>query len=221
MNVNIHPSWKEVLADEFNKPYFELLINYVKQEYATHTCYPKGSNIFSAFDYCPFNEVKVVILGQDPYHGPNQANGLCFSVNDGIAKPPSLVNIFKEINEDLGQPIPQSGNLERWAKQGVLLLNATLTVRQGQAGSHQGKGWETFTDAVVQKISEKKEDIIFLLWGGYAKKKGAKIDRSKHEVLTSGHPSPLSANKGHWFDNKHFSKANELLSSKGKPTIVW
>lgn len=221
MNVAIHPSWKEVLKDEFEQPYFENLISFVKQEYTTHTCYPKGSTIFAAFDHCPFDKVKVVILGQDPYHGPKQANGLCFSVSDGIPKPPSLVNIFREIQDDLGKPVPESGNLERWAEQGVLLLNATLTVRQGQAASHQGKGWETFTDAVIKKISDEKSDIVFMLWGGYAKKKGAKVDRSKHDVLESGHPSPLSANKGHWFGNKHFSKANELLEVKGKTPIVW
>ena len=221
MNVAIHPSWKEVLKDEFEKPYFENLIDFVKQEYSQTTCYPKGNRIFAAFDHCPFDKVEVVIIGQDPYHGPNQANGLCFSVSDGIPHPPSLVNIFREIKEDLGKPIPQSGNLERWADQGVLLLNATLTVRQGQAGSHQGKGWETFTDAVIQKISDEKKDIVFMLWGGFAKKKGAKVDRSKHDVLESGHPSPLSANKGHWFGNKHFSKANEFLTAKGKKPIEW
>lgn len=221
MDVNIHPSWKAVLADEFNKPYFGSLIDFVKQEYTSHTCYPKGNNIFAAFDHCPFNEVKVVILGQDPYHGPNQANGLCFSVNDGVPKPPSLINIFREIQEDIGKPVPQSGNLERWAEQGVLLLNATLTVRKGQAGSHQGKGWETFTDAVIQKISDEKKDIVFMLWGGYAKKKGARVNSSKHDILTSGHPSPLSANKGHWFGNKHFSKANNFITAKGNEPINW
>ena len=221
MSVSIHESWKEVLKDEFEKEYFKNLIEFVKTEYAQHTCYPKGNRIFAAFDHCPFDKVEVVIIGQDPYHGPNQANGLCFSVNDGIPNPPSLVNIFKEIQDDLGKPFPETGNLERWADQGVLLLNATLTVRQSQAGSHQGRGWETFTDAVIQKISEKKENVVFMLWGGFAKKKGAKVDRSKHCILESGHPSPLSANRGLWFGNEHFSKANAFLASKGKETIDW
>lgn len=221
MEVKIHPSWKEVLADEFEKPYFKNLIDFVKEEYQQHTCYPKGSQIFSAFDHCPFDKVEVVILGQDPYHGPGQANGLCFSVNDGIPMPPSLINIFKEIETDLNKPFPKTGNLERWADQGVLLLNATLTVRQGEAGSNQNKGWEEFTDAVIQKISDEKKDIIFMLWGGFAKKKGAKINRSKHFVLETGHPSPLSANRGLWFGNKHFSKANTFLAEKGKKTIDW
>lgn len=221
MQVNIHPSWKSVLSEEFEKPYFENLINFVKSEYATHTCYPKGSQIFSAFDHCHFDDVKVVIIGQDPYHGPNQANGLCFSVNDGIPFPPSLQNIFKEISTDLNVPIPPTGNLERWADQGVLLLNATLTVRQSEAGSHQKKGWETFTDAVIKKVSEEKSNVIFLLWGGFAQKKASLIDGSKHLILNSGHPSPLSANRGFWFGNKHFSKANNYLKSLGKQDIHW
>lgn len=221
MQVNIHPSWKSVLSEEFEKPYFENLINFVKTEYATHTCYPKGSQIFSAFDHCHFDDVKVVIIGQDPYHGPNQANGLCFSVNDGIPFPPSLQNIFKEISTDLNVPIPPTGNLERWADQGVLLLNATLTVRQSEAGSHQKKGWETFTDAVIKKVSEEKSNVIFLLWGGFAQKKASLIDGSKHLILNSGHPSPLSANRGFWFGNKHFSKANNYLKSLGKQDIHW
>lgn len=221
MQVNIHSSWKEALSEEFEKPYFKALIDFVKKEYSENTCYPKGSQIFSAFDHCPFDKVEVVIIGQDPYHGPGQANGLCFSVNDGVVMPPSLINIFKEIETDLGKPFPKTGNLERWANQGVLLLNATLTVRQAQAGSHQGKGWETFTDAVIQKISDERKDVVFLLWGGFAKKKGARVERSKHDVLESGHPSPLSANKGHWFGNKHFSKANAFLEAKGKKTINW
>lgn len=221
MQVNIELSWKEVLQSEFEEPYFENLISFVKQEYKEYTCYPKGSKIFSAFDHCPFNEVKVVIIGQDPYHGPGQANGLCFSVNDGIAMPPSLINIFREIETDLNKPFPSTGNLERWANQGVLLLNAVLTVRRGEAGSHQNKGWEKFTDVIIQKISSEKENVVFLLWGGFAKKKGAHIDRNKHSVLESGHPSPLSANKGHWFGNNHFSKTNEILESKGKKPIVW
>jgi len=221
MQVNIHPSWKSVLAEEFEKPYFEQLINFVKAEYKSHVCYPKGSQIFNAFDHCHFDDVKVVIIGQDPYHGPNQANGLCFSVNDGIPFPPSLQNIFKEIETELKQPQPQTGNLERWADQGVLLLNATLTVRQGEAGSHQKKGWETFTDAVIRKVSEEKENVIFLLWGGFAQKKGTMIDGGKHLILNSGHPSPLSANRGFWFGNNHFLKANDYLKSLGKKEIIW
>lgn len=221
MQVKIHPSWNEVLSDEFEKPYFNSLIDFVKQEYTQATCYPKGSQIFSAFDHCTYDKVEVVIIGQDPYHGPGQANGLCFSVSDGIPMPPSLINIFKEIEADLGKPFPQTGNLERWADQGVLLLNAVLTVRQSEAGSHQGKGWETFTDAVIQKISDEKKDVVFLLWGGFAKKKGARIDRQRHLVLETGHPSPLSANRGLWFGNKHFSKTNEFLKEKGKKEINW
>ena len=221
MNINIAPSWKNVLADEFEQPYFKNLVSFVKSEYTEHTCYPPGPEIFSAFNECAFDDVKVVIIGQDPYHGPRQANGLCFSVHDGIPFPPSLVNIFREIKTDLGKEVPESGNLERWAKQGVLLLNATLTVRKGEAGSHQNKGWETFTDAVIRKVSDEKENVVFLLWGGFAKKKGAKVDRNKNYVLESGHPSPLSANKGHWFGNKHFSQTNAILKSKGQREIEW
>lgn len=221
MQVKINPSWKKELLEEFEKPYFENLITFVKKEYTEHICYPKGSHIFSALDHCSFDNVKVVIIGQDPYHGPGQANGLCFSVNDGIAFPPSLINIFREIQTDLNIPFPKTGNLERWADQGVLLLNAVLTVRRGEAGSHQNKGWEKFTDEVIQKISDKKKDVVFLLWGGFAKKKGARIDRQKHLVLETGHPSPLSANKGHWFGNKHFSKTNAFLKSKNKKEISW
>lgn len=221
MQVNIHPSWKAVLSEEFEKPYFEELISFVKSEYKSNVCYPKGSQIFAAFDHCHFNDVKVVIIGQDPYHGPNQANGLCFSVNDGIPFPPSLQNIFKEIETELQQPLPSTGNLERWADQGVLLLNATLTVRQGEAGSHQKKGWETFTDAVIRKVSEQSEKVVFLLWGGFAQKKGQMIDGSKHLILNSGHPSPLSANRGFWFGNNHFLKTNEYLKSLGKKEIEW
>ncbi|MFY8065863.1 MAG: uracil-DNA glycosylase [Flavobacterium sp.] len=221
MDVKIHSSWQQVLESEYEKPYFQELISFVKNEYATKSCFPLESEIFAAFNHCPFDKVKVVIIGQDPYHGFGQANGLCFSVNDGINFPPSLINIFKEIQSDLGLPIPISGNLERWADQGVLLLNATLTVRESEAGSHQKKGWETFTDAVIQKISDKKENIVFLLWGGFAKKKGAKINRTKHHVLETGHPSPLSANRGLWFGNKHFSKTNAYLQSLGKETIKW
>ena len=208
MLVKIHPSWQKELSVEFDKPYFQNLISCVKSEYETKTCFPKDDKIFAAFDHCPFDKVKVVIIGQDPYHGFGQANGLCFSVNDGIAFPPSLINIFKEIQADLDKPFPKSGNLERWADQGVLLLNTTLTVRESEAGSHQNQGWETFTDAVIQKISKENENVVFLLWGGFAKKKGAKINRTKHHVLETGHPSPLSANRGFWFGNKHFSKTN-------------
>ncbi len=221
MDVKIHPSWQNELSAEFDKPYFQHLIAFVKNEYTTRRCFPKGKDIFAAFDHCPFDKVKVVIIGQDPYHGMGQANGLCFSVSDGIPFPPSLVNIFKEIQQDLGFPYPVTGNLERWAEQGVLLLNATLTVREGEAGSHQNQGWETFTDAVIQKISDKKEQVVFLLWGGFAKKKGAKIDRSKHHVLETGHPSPLSANRGLWFGNKHFSETNSYLQSVDKQIIDW
>ncbi len=221
MNVNIDPSWKTHLQQEFDKPYFEKLTQFVKQEYRQHTCYPKGKHIFAAFDHCPFQETKVVIIGQDPYHGPNQANGLCFSVQDDIPHPPSLVNIFKELKVDEEKPYPASGNLERWADQGVLLLNATLTVRAHQAGSHQNKGWEQFTDAVIKMVSSKLDGVVFLLWGGFAKKKSTLIDTSKHHILTSGHPSPLSANRGLWFGNQHFSKTNSLLARMGKPLISW
>ena len=221
MNVKIADSWKNVLNKEFQKPYFKELASFVKEEYTQNTCYPKGTDIFAAFDYCSFDDVKVVILGQDPYHGPNQANGLCFSVKDGITHPPSLINIFKEIQTDLGVDYPESGNLEKWAKQGVLLLNATLTVRAHEAGSHQKKGWETFTDNVIQQISERKKNVVFLLWGGFAKKKTKLIDAKKHHVLTSGHPSPLSANRGYWFGNQHFSKTNTILEKLGKQQINW
>lgn len=221
MPVNIDLSWKLQLQKEFDRPYFKNLISFVKADYALHTCYPKGSDIFAAFDHCPFDETNVVIIGQDPYHGPGQANGLCFSVKDGIPHPPSLINIFKEIQSDLGVPYPRSGNLERWADQGVLLLNATLTVRAHEAGSHQGKGWETFTDAVIKKLSDKKEGLVFLLWGGFAKKKQSLIDSQKHHILTSGHPSPLSANRGYWFGNRHFSQCNKILASKNNKNIVW
>ena len=221
MNVDIDPSWKAALAPEFEKPYFQLLTNFVKKEYTEHTCFPKGGAIFKAFELCPMDEVKVVILGQDPYHGIGQAHGLCFSVNEGVVSPPSLINIFKEIETDVGTAPPANGNLERWAKQGVLLLNATLTVRAHQAGSHQGKGWETFTDAVIKTISQRLEGIVFLLWGGYAKKKSKLIDANKHLILTSGHPSPLSANRGYWFGNRHFSKTNDYLEKRGEKPIKW
>jgi uracil-DNA glycosylase len=221
MLIEINSSWKEKLKEEFDKSYFVNLVEFVKNEYATHRCFPNDNLIFSAFDYCSFDNVKVVIIGQDPYHGFGQANGLCFSVNDGVTFPPSLINIFKEIEQDLKLPIPISGNLERWARQGVLLLNATLTVRESEAGSHQKKGWEEFTDAVIKKISDEKEHVVFLLWGGFAKKKGAKIDRNKHFVLETGHPSPLSANRGLWFGNKHFSATNSFLKSKNFKEIEW
>ncbi|WGH75779.1 uracil-DNA glycosylase [Tenacibaculum tangerinum] len=221
MQVKINDSWKNILQPEFEKPYFENLASFVKNEYAKHTCYPKGSAIFAAFDFCALDDLKVVIIGQDPYHGQGQANGLCFSVHDGMAHPPSLINIFKEIETDIGIPYPESGDLSRWAKQGVLLLNATLTVRAGEAGSHQKQGWEQFTDAVIQKISLEKDNVVFLLWGGFAKQKAKLIDKSKHHILTSGHPSPLSANRGYWFGNKHFSKTNSFLQSIGETTIQW
>lgn len=221
MDLKIHLSWKQELEKEFDKEYFNNLTQFVKEEYTAHTCFPKENQVFNAFNHCPFKEVNVVILGQDPYHGIGQANGLCFSVNDGVMMPPSLLNIFKELETDLEIPFPETGNLERWAAQGVLLLNATLTVRAHEAGSHQKRGWETFTDTVISTLSRKRENIIFLLWGGYAKKKGAKIDTTKHHILTSGHPSPLSANRGYWFGNRHFSQTNELLRSMGKKEIKW
>ena len=221
MNVSIHQSWKEVLQEEFSKPYFEQLVLFVKREYSENICYPKGQQIFSAFNHCPLPEVKVEIIGQDPYHGEGQANGLCFSVHDGIPHPPSLVNIFRELNTDLGVPYPLSGNLERWASQGVLLLNATLTVRANSAGSHQKQGWETFTDAVIKVVSTHCNHVVFMLWGGYAKEKAKLIDPAKHCILTAGHPSPLSANRGYWFGNKHFSQANAYLKANGKNEIIW
>ncbi|WP_034892765.1 uracil-DNA glycosylase [Gillisia sp. Hel_I_29] len=221
MKVDIHNSWKKVLNSEFEKPYFEDLVSFVKSEYKNFICYPEASNIFEAFNLTPFHEVKVVIIGQDPYHGPNQAHGLCFSVPEEVAIPPSLVNIYKEINEDLGKNIPSTGNLEHWAKQGVLLLNSVLTVRAHEAASHKNKGWEKFTNAVIKSISEENKNVVFLLWGGYAKKKGAKIDPNKHCILTSGHPSPLSANRGYWFGNKHFSRTNTYLNAHGKNEIEW
>ncbi len=221
MNVNIEQSWKTYLNPEFEKPYFKDLVAFIKHEYKTQICFPKASDIFNAFNHCAFNEVKVVIIGQDPYHDIGQANGLSFSVNDGIKHPPSLVNIFKELEQDLGIPYPISGNLMPWADQGVLLLNATLTVRAHEAGSHQKKGWEQFTDAVIQTISAEKTNVVFLLWGGFAKKKKKLIDSSKHIILESGHPSPLSANRGYWFGNKHFSKTNSQLEQVGEISIDW
>lgn len=219
-STKIHPSWKPHLEDEFIKPYWSNLTDYVKNEYSTHICFPPGKLIFSAFDHCHFENLRVVILGQDPYHGPGQANGLCFSVNEGVKCPPSLVNIFKELKDDLGIPMTSNGNLERWADQGVLLLNATLTVRANEAGSHQNKGWETFTDAVIRIINEKKQHVVFILWGSYAQKKGAIINPDRHFVLKSAHPSPLSAYNGFW-GNKHFSKTNEYLRQHGLKEINW
>jgi len=220
MNVKIASSWKDQLQGEFSNSYFKDLVDFVKSEYAQHKVFPKGKQIFNAFDHCSFEELKVVIIGQDPYHGDGQANGLCFSVNDGIKMPPSLINIFKEIQSDLGKAFPATGNLERWAKQGVLLLNATLTVRAHSPGSHQDKGWEQFTDAVIRIVSERKEGIVFLLWGAYAQRKGEMIDQSKHLVLSSSHPSPFAANRG-FFGNKHFSRSNAYLQEKGLEPIDW
>ncbi len=221
MDVQISPSWKPRLEQEFQKEYFRDLTEFVRSEYRSHRCYPPGREIFAAFDHCPYESVKVVILGQDPYHGAGQANGLCFSVHRGVDHPPSLVNIFKELESDLGKPYPPEGDLTHWADQGVLLLNATLTVRQGQAASHQNKGWETFTDQVIRRLSEDREGLVFMLWGGYAKKKGSVIDSSRHLVLLSGHPSPLSANRGYWFGNRHFSRANAYLREQGLQEISW
>lgn len=220
MDVKIEPSWKEILADEFEKPYFSLLTSFVKKEYQSTRCYPPAPLIFNAFNLCPFDKVKVVIIGQDPYHGYGQAHGLCFSVNDGVQFPPSLVNIFKEIERDLQIPFPQSGNLTRWANQGVFLLNATLSVREGMAGSHQNKGWEEFTDRVIKEISDKKSNVVFMLWGSYAQRKGAVIDTRKHLVLKAVHPSPLSAYRG-FIGCGHFRQANDYLASKGLTPIQW
>lgn len=220
MDVRIHSSWKEQLQEEFDKDYFERLTRFVRQEYTTTTVYPPGNLIFNAFDLCPFDKVRVVIIGQDPYHGPGQAHGLCFSVNKGVAFPPSLLNIFKEIRDDVGSPIPESGDLTRWAEQGVLLLNATLTVRAHQAGSHQRQGWEEFTDAVIRRLNEQRQHLVFILWGSYAQKKGAIIDRSRHLVLSSAHPSPLSAWHG-FFGNHHFSLTNQYLVQQGGEPIKW
>ena len=220
MNVRIDESWRERLQSEFDAPYFALLTDFVRHEYATTRVYPPGSQMFAAFDACPFDKVKVVILGQDPYHEPGQAHGLCFSVNDGVPFPPSLQNIFKEIHDDIGTPVPMSGDLTRWANQGVLLLNATLTVRAHQAGSHQNKGWEQFTDAVIHRLAQERENLVFILWGSYAQRKGEFIDRSRHLVLQSPHPSPLSANRG-FFGNRHFSRTNEYLTAHGIEPILW
>ena len=244
MDVKIAPDWKELLSPEFEKPYFAALTQFVRQEYATHRIYPRGSNIFRAFDKCPFDKLKVVIIGQDPYHGPGQANGLCFSVGDGVPVsythltlptnreglcfsvgdgvpfPPSLQNIFKEVSDDTGTPIPPTGNLDRWAEQGVLLLNAVLTVRAHEAASHAGHGWETFTDAVVRAIAQRKQGIVYMLWGSYAQKKGAIADPQRNCILKAVHPSPLSVYRG-FFGCHHFSRANEYLCSVGQEPIVW
>lgn len=222
MTLNNFPKdWKLLLEKEFEKEYFSKLFSFVEQEYSSTTCFPPKDKLFEAFNLCSFEELKVVIIGQDPYHGKGQANGLSFSVNKGITFPPSLKNIFQEIKSDLGKPIPESGDLSRWAKQGVFLLNSTLSVRQGMAGSHQGKGWEKFTDEVIRQISINKQGVVFMLWGGYAQKKAKLIDEAKHYILTSGHPSPLSANRGYWFGNKHFSKANKYLQKTDQNTIEW
>lgn len=220
MDVKIEESWKTQLSSQFEQPYFQQLVQFVRAEYTAGTCYPPGSLIFNAFHATPFDNVKVVILGQDPYHDEGQAHGLCFSVNDGVAFPPSLQNIFKEIQQETGAPIPASGNLTRWAHQGVLLLNSMLTVRAHQAGSHQGHGWEQFTDAVISRLNEGREHLVFLLWGSYAIKKGALIDRTRHLVLTSAHPSPLSSYRG-FFGNRHFILCNEYLIQHGKQPILW
>jgi len=218
--IRLHPSWKSVLNDEFKKSYFQSLISFVKHEYSITSVFPPGKYIFNALDQTPFKDIKVVILGQDPYHGIGQANGLCFSVSDGVAIPPSLKNIFAEIRDDLGIETPSTGNLVRWANQGVLLLNATLTVRAHEAGSHQNKGWEIFTDAIIKAISAKREKVVFMLWGSFAQKKGSIIDPSKHLILKAPHPSPLSAYRG-FMGCKHFSKANAYLKSEGKTEIDW
>ncbi len=220
--IKLQDSWKTALEEEFEQDYFEHLVTFLKVEKANgKTIYPPGNEIFAAFNAIEFNKVKVVIIGQDPYHGPGQANGLCFSVHDGISHPPSLINIFKEIQSDLGRSYPKSGDLSAWAKQGVLLLNSILTVESNQAGSHRKKGWERFTDSVIQKLADERKELVFMLWGGYAKTKGNMIDANYHKVLKSGHPSPLSANRGYWFGNKHFSQANDYLSSKGVEPINW
>lgn len=221
MNVKINDSWAERLGNEFAQPYFSQLTDFVRHEYATTTCYPPGRLIFNAFNLCSFDSVKVVIIGQDPYHEAGQAMGLSFSVPDGVAMPPSLQNIFKEIQGDLGIGVPKSGNLTRWAEQGVLLLNATLTVRAHQAGSHQHHGWERFTDAAITRLSEGRDHLVFILWGGYARSKASLIDRSRHLVLESVHPSPLSANRGGWFGNHHFSRCNDYLAGHGMDPINW
>lgn len=220
MNVRIEESWHKALAEQWEMPYFKTLTDFVRAQYATTTVYPPASKIFAAFDACPFDEVKVVILGQDPYHGPGQANGLCFSVNPGVPYPPSLINIFKEVSSDTGAAAPSDGDLSRWARQGVFMLNSVLTVEQGRAASHASRGWETLTDAAIAALSANREHLVFLLWGSYAINKGKLIDRSKHLVLTSVHPSPLSAHRG-FFGNRHFSRANEYLQAHGITPIQW
>ena len=220
MDVRIAQDWKEILSEEFSKPYFKELVEFVRAEYAAGEVFPKGRDIFRAFDKCPFEKLKVVIIGQDPYHGVGQANGLCFSVGEGVPFPPSLQNIFKEVNSDTGAPIPASGNLDRWAEQGVLLLNAVLTVRAHQAASHAGRGWEQFTDAVVRAIATRKQGVVYMLWGSYAQRKGAIADPNNNLILKSVHPSPLSSYRG-FFGCRHFSKANEYLASVGREQIVW
>ena len=220
MDVRIAQDWKEILSEEFSKPYFTELVEFVRAEYAAGEVFPKGSDIFRAFDKCPFDKLKVVIIGQDPYHGVGQANGLCFSVGEGVPFPPSLQNIFKEVNTDTGAPIPTSGNLDRWAEQGVLLLNAVLTVRAHQAASHAGRGWEQFTDAVVRAIATRKQGVVYMLWGSYAQRKGAIADPNNNLILKSVHPSPLSSYRG-FFGCRHFSKANDYLASVGREQIVW
>ena len=222
MKVSIHKSWEKELRSVFEDSFFNELVENVKYEYSNNICYPPGKLIFKAFDDCPFDKIKVVIIGQDPYHGVGQANGLCFSVNKGINHPPSLINIFKEIKTDLGHEFKEkNGDLSTWAKQGVMLLNATLTVREGQPGSHQNRGWEVFTNKVIEIISKETNNTVFLLWGSFAKKKRKLIDTNKHKILESGHPSPLSANRGYWFGNKHFSETNNYLESIGKNKIDW
>ena len=219
--MQMESNWKEVLRDDLSQPYYEELTNFVSQAYKNHNCYPPEDKIFAALNRTAFENIKVVLIGQDPYHGAGQGNGLCFSVSDGVKHPPSLINIFKEITTDLDQPYPDSGNLERWADQGVLLLNAVLTVEESKAGSHQKKGWEKFTDAIIKKISQERKDVVFLLWGGFAKGKAKLIDKKSHLILESGHPSPLSANRGYWFGNSHFSNTNEYLKEKGMESIKW
>ncbi len=221
MNLSYNKSWKGIFEPEFEKQYFSNLMSFIDETYKTKTCYPPKKDLFAAFEYCSFKNLKVVIIGQDPYHGNGQANGLCFSVHDGIKHPPSLVNILKEVSDNYNTLYPATGNLLFWAKQGVLLLNTILTVEEAKPGSHQNKGWEVFTDAVIKAISKEKEHVVFMLWGGYAKKKMKLIDSEKHYILSSGHPSPLSANRGLWFGNKHFLKANELLKKKKKAEINW
>lgn len=222
MKINLNPNWQIILSEEIKKPYFQDLMQEVDKEYQNHICYPPKELIFAAFDYCSFDDLKVVIIGQDPYHGEGEANGLCFSVNDSVKIPPSLRNIFRELNDDLGAIFfPTSGNLERWATQGVLLLNATLSVRKDNPNSHKHLKWNIFTDAVIETISKEKEHVVFLLWGSFAHKKGLKIDRTKHLVLECGHPSPMSANQGKWFGNKHFSKTNAYLKTNCIKEINW